>query len=171
MRKRQITLLVLASVVLTCLIGHQAFAQSTNGSTDLTGAWTSNVQLTSGAYAEIKDLTFKMVFNAGGTMTESSNYDAAPPASPAYGVWRRIGGRKFEAKYEFFQPQAVAASEEIFRNNGWLPGGYGILRETITLSRDGNSFESTITIDMFDNSGKAISGGGKGTARGVRIRF
>lgn len=171
MRTRQTNLLAVSIAALTCLTAHQAFAQSANVSNDLAGAWTSKVQLTSGAYAEVKDLAFKMVFNVGGTMTESSNYDAAPPASPAYGVWRRIGARKFEAKYEFFQPQPTATSEEIFRNNGWLPGGYGILRETITLSRDGNSFNSMIAIDMFDNSGKAAAGGGRGTAHGVRIRF
>lgn len=171
MRKRQTRLLAVSIVTLICIIGERASAQSAIGSRDLAGAWTSKVQLTSGAYAEVKDLTFKMVFNVGGTMSESSNYDAAPPASPAYGVWRRISSRKFEAKYEFFQPQSATTSEEILKNNGWLPGGYGILRETITLSRDGNTFDSAISIDMFDNAGKAIAGGGKGTARGTRIKF
>lgn len=171
MRNARTNLLAVSIAALTWFTGESAFAQTANGSNDLAGAWTSKVQLTSGAYAEVKDLTFKMVFNAGGTMSESSNYDAAPPASPAYGVWRRIGVRKFEAKYEFFQPQFAATSDEILKNNGWLPGGHGILRETITLSRDGQRFDSAITIDMFDNSGKAIAGGGAGTAKGVRIRF
>ena len=37
----------------------------------------------------MKDLEFMYVFNVGGTMTASSNYDGAPPVPPAYGVWRR----------------------------------------------------------------------------------
>ena len=28
--------------------------------------------------------------DSGGTMTESSNYDASLPAPPAYGVWRMV---------------------------------------------------------------------------------
>ena len=52
------------------------------------GAWRSKVQFETGALAGIKDLEFLYVFNAGGTLTESSNYDGAPPVPPAYGVWR-----------------------------------------------------------------------------------
>src|SRR4051812_33684080 len=42
----------------------------------LTGAWRSKIQFTTGSFAAVKDLEFMYVFNAGGTMTESSNYDA-----------------------------------------------------------------------------------------------
>ena len=47
---------------------------------DLVGAWRSKLQFQSGDFAAIRDLEFMYVFNPGGTMTESSNYDAAPPA-------------------------------------------------------------------------------------------
>ena len=57
----------------------------------LVGAWKSQVRFTSGAFASIQDLEFMYVFNAGGTLTESSNYDGAPPVPPAYGIWRRVG--------------------------------------------------------------------------------
>ena len=39
---------------------------------------------------ETKDLEFMYAFNVSGTMTESSNYDAAPPVPPAYGVWKKV---------------------------------------------------------------------------------
>ena len=54
----------------------------------LVGAWRSRIQFSSGDFAPVKDLEFLCVFNRGGTMTESSNYDSAPPVPPAYGVWR-----------------------------------------------------------------------------------
>jgi hypothetical protein len=44
------------------------------------------------------------VFNTGGTMTESSNYDGAPPVPPAYGVWRSVGPNEFEAKMSTTRP-------------------------------------------------------------------
>ena len=43
---------------------------------DLVGEWRAHLQFTSGAFAPVKDLEFMYVFNQGGTMTESSNYDA-----------------------------------------------------------------------------------------------
>jgi hypothetical protein len=43
--------------------------------------------------------------------------------------------------------------------------------ETITLSADGQTYESTIAYDMFDAAGKPASGGGHATARGSRIQF
>ena len=49
---------------------------------NLVGAWRSNLQFSEGTFAALKDLEFLYVFNAGGTMTESSNYDGAPPVPP-----------------------------------------------------------------------------------------
>lgn len=137
----------------------------------LRGAWQSNVQFSSGAFAPIKDLRFLYVFNAGGTMTESSNYDGAPPVPPAYGVWREISPNKFEAKYVFYITKAPAAFQDIAGGGGWLPTGHGVLTETITLGDDGNSFDSTIHYDAFDMSGKPATGGGDATAHGTRIAF
>ena len=137
----------------------------------LTGAWRSNIQFTSGAYAAIKDTKFMYVFNAGGTVTESSNYDASPPVSPAYGVWRRTGTRQYEVRYEFFADKAPANFDEIARGGGWSPDGHGLLTEKITLSADGNSFDSTIKYELFDPQGKVIAGGGEATCKAVRIKF
>jgi hypothetical protein len=50
---------------------------------DLAGEWRAQLQFSSGAFAPIKDLEFMYSFNQGGTMTESSNYDASPPVPPA----------------------------------------------------------------------------------------
>ena len=137
----------------------------------LTGAWHGNVQFTSGAYAGIKDAEFMYVFNAGGTMTESSNYDASPPGPPAYGVWKRTGARQYEARYEFFVNKSPANFDDIAKGGGWAPDGHGVLTEKVTLSADGKSFESTIHYELFDRQGKRIAGGGEAACKAERMSF
>jgi len=138
---------------------------------DLAGEWRATLQFRDGAFAPIGDLEFMYVFHAGGTMMESSNYDASPPVPPAYGIWRRVGPSRFEAKYEFYATKAPAALEEITKGGGWLPAGRGVFLETITLSDDGEAFTSTIRYDAFDQAGKPIEGGGTATGQGVRLKF
>src|SRR5436305_1178265 len=88
---------------------------------DLTGSWRGKVTFPSGAFAGLKGLEYMYVFNAGGTMTESSNYDGVPPVSPAYGIWRRTGPLTFEAKYQWFQTKAVKTSAELIKDGGFMP--------------------------------------------------
>ncbi len=137
----------------------------------LIGAWRSQVRFTSGTLAEMRDLQFMYVFNAGGTMMESSNYDGSPPGPPAYGIWKKNSAREFEATYEFYNTKAPASFDEIAKGGGWLPNGRGVLSETITLSDDGNAFQSTITYTAFDQAGNLIDGGGNGEGAGTRMRF
>jgi len=135
----------------------------------LVGAWKSNIQFKDGAFAEVKDLEFLYVFNAGGTMTESSNYDGAPPVPPAYGVWKSAGGSVFEAKYVFYTTKPPEKAEEIAKG-GWGPAGYGELVERITVSEDGKGFGSEIDLVLYDQKGKMVEGGGRAVGQGVRIR-
>ena len=158
--------LICAATIASLSLGpHTAEAQ------DLAGAWRGPVTFSSGMFAGLKSLEYMYVFSAGGTMTESSNYDGVPPVTPAYGVWRKTGARTYEAKYQWFQTKAVKTSDELVKNGGFMPDGYGIITQTITLAADGNSFTSRISAAMFDNAGKAIAGGSSGTASGTRIRF
>jgi hypothetical protein len=144
-----------------------AHAQGDN----LVGAWHGKVTFSSGMFAGLKGLEYAYVFNQGGTMTESSNYDGVPPVPPAYGVWRKTAARTYEAKYRFYQTRAVKTSDELVKQGGFMPDGFGVITQTITLSADGNGFTGRISVAMFDNDGKAIAGGGTGTASGERIRF
>ena len=137
----------------------------------LLGAWRSNVEFHTGALASIKGFEFMYVFNSGGTMTESSNYDAAPPVPPAYGIWRSLGKDRYEAQYEFFITRPPTPPEAEAGAVGWLPGGRGLLVEAITVSAGGDSFTSTIRYEILDQAGKPADGGGVGEAHGARMTF
>lgn len=135
----------------------------------LVGAWRSHVQFHGGAFASVKGLSFMYVFNSGGTMTESSNYDADPPVPPAYGSWRRTAPNEFEAHYEFFVTKPPAAWTDLAAGNGWPPAGRGVLVERISLATDGHSFTSKLTYSAFDAAGSPAEGGGEADVVGKRI--
>lgn len=140
------------------------------GSDPLVGAWRGKVQFKTGAFASTTDLDFLYVFNAGGTMTESSNYDAMPPVTPAYGAWKKTGPKQYEARYVYYWTKPPAALDEITKGGGWAPGGHGVLTQKITLSEDGNSFDSTLTYEVFDQSGKPTDPTSEASAQGARIK-
>jgi hypothetical protein len=142
-----------------------------SGTLDLVGQWRAKLQFRDGDFAAFDDLEFMYVFNAGGTMTESSNYDAAPPVPPAYGIWRRIGADRFEAKYEFYPTGIPTSFAEITAGGGWPHIGRGVFTETITVAADGATFASTIRYEAFDEAGAPVAGGGEGSGRGVRLHF
>jgi hypothetical protein len=151
--------------------GRQDSSSTVPAAPDLVGQWRASIQFRTGAFAAVKDLEFMYVFNAGGTMTESSNYDASPPVPPAYGIWRRTGSNRFEARYEFYATKAPSGIEEITSGGGWLPAGRGILTETITVAAAGDSFTSSIRYEPLDPAGKGIEGGGEAGGRGLRLKF
>ena len=168
--------LVLVAVVLVSAVVRSApapLAASAAGTAaaDLQGEWRAKLQFSSGAFASIKDLEFMYSFNQGGTMTESSNYDASPPVPPAYGIWRKVGGKEYEAKYEFYVTVAPKDFDAIAKGGGWGLGGRGVFVERITLSDDGKSFTSKIKYDQFDTAGKPAEGGGEATGQGVKLTF
>jgi hypothetical protein len=165
--------LIVSTVLIATACGDttSSSASESSQSSALVGAWRSRIQFNSGAFAEVKDLEFMVVFNAGGTLTESSNYDSAPPVPPAYGVWKESGARKFEATYSFYMTKAPSTFDDIAKGGGWSPAGRGVLTEKITLSADGKSFKSTIAYAAFDQAGNSVEGGGEGTGEGVRMGF
>ncbi|MEO7600008.1 MAG: hypothetical protein ABIV50_13810 [Opitutus sp.] len=138
---------------------------------DMVGAWRGGVQFTTGAFAATKDLEFMYVFNSGGTMTESSNYDASPPVPPAYGVWKATDSLHYEANYAFFWTNPPKTFDDLAKGGGWAPGGHGILTQKIALSADGKSFESTLKLELFDQQGKLTEPASDATAKAARISF
>jgi hypothetical protein len=166
------TLHALALATATLALGCATSRTGSDASAgSLVGAWRGKVQFKTGAFSEVKDLEFLYVFNTGGTMTESSNYDGVPPVAPAYGVWRKTGPRQFEAKYVYYVTKAPATFDEIAKGGGWMPAGRGVLVETIILAGDGQSYHSTIRYDAFDQAGKPTETGSTAEVVAARLGF
>ncbi len=168
------TLLAMLCAVIALSACNDASTPSRAGASEpdaLVGAWRSQIRASSGALVDMKELEFMYVFNAGGTMTESSNYDSAPPVPPAYGVWRKTAPREFETRYAFYVTKPPSAFEDIVNGGGWTPNGHGVLTEKITVADDGKSYVSTLVYKLFDSAGKPAEGGGEATGGGTRIGF
>ena len=165
-------LVVLATLTVSaCAQRASAPADDTSSPDALEGAWRSQIRFEGGALAQLKDLEFMFVFNQGGTLTESSNYDAAPPVPPAYGVWKGSGSRHFEAKYVFYLTAAPKKVEELTGGGGWNPAGLGVFKERIVLSQDAQTYTSTIEYSPFDSQGKPSEGVSRAEGKGRRIAF
>ena len=157
-------------IITGCGNGQSSQASVSADRGTLVGAWRSKIVFRSGPLAEMRDLEFLYAYNAGGTMTESSNYDAMPPVTPAYGVWKKTGPKQYEARYVYYWTKPPAALEEITKGGGWSPGGHGVLTQNITLSDDGSSFDSTIKYEVFDQTGKPTDPSSEASAQGTRIK-
>jgi len=166
-------LLLSALVVATYAtpVVHRGPKGSSHVAPSIIGAWRSKVQFLSGPYAAVKDLKFLLVLNAGGTLTESSNYDGAPPSPPAYGIWRKIGRDQYELRYEFFNLKPPTKFEDITNGGGWTSNGIGVLKEKLKLSPDGQTFVSEISFVLREESGRAIQGIAKAKANAERMKF
>lgn len=162
---------LLLPVFVVALVATGCMTNNHPGGDRLTGAWRGKVEFSSGAYAGTKDVEFMYAFNPGGTMTESSNYDASPPTAPAYGVWRKTGARQYEAIYVFFLNKAPADFDVITKGAGWAPDGHGVLTEKIVLAADGQTFTSSFKYELFDLQGNPAAGGGEATVKAERIAF
>jgi len=163
---------VVALMLLSGCSGPPSDSPTTSTGADaLVGAWRARLKFSDGALAKVNDLEFLYVFNAGGTMTESSNYDAVPPVPPAYGIWRAIGPNQFEATYTYYNTRAPAHLEDLVQGGGWLPAGRGVITERLTVATDRRSFDSSIVLDLFDQAGGRVDGGGHATGHGMRIQF
>jgi hypothetical protein len=165
--------MLLAALVITgCGSGASSHMSGSADRGMLVGAWRSKIVFRSGPLAEMKGLEFLYAYNAGGTMTESSNYDEAANSSPpAYGVWKQIDSRTFETKYVFYTTKAPGPDDRAPNNSDWWPAGHGVLTETITLSNDGQTYTSAIKLAIFDRAGTTITDRGDGTGAGTRITF
>ena len=173
MKTSMCRLLALLTVLITTACGDARQPQSSASAEPdpLVGAWRAQMRFSGGAFVDMKDLEFMYVFNAGGTMTESSNYDGAPPVPPAYGVWRKIGPRQYELKYAFYVTKAPASFDDIAKGGGWSPAGMGVFTEKVTLSDDGKSYKAAVAYAAFDQLGKPAEGGGDASAAGTRMGF
>jgi hypothetical protein len=171
MKKQSIISLLLLTTLLTTGCVEKSSTNEQSKENSIVGGWKGKIQFKTGSFTSVKDLEFMYVFNEGGTLTESSNYDGAPPVPPAYGIWRKTGEKEFEARYEFYWTKVPQSFEELIKSSGFVPSGYGILHEKITLSEDGKSFKSTITYNGFDQAGNPTESGTVAETEIKRMEF
>ncbi len=81
-------------------------------------------------------------FHAGGTVSETGSRSPPSMRSPGHGVWKRTGGRTYDARYTF----------QGFDANGFLATNMDI-RSAITLAADGETFNGVSRFRFSDISG------------------
>lgn len=109
------------------------------------GVWDSTVTLQVCA-SGISIRTFRALnsFEHHGSLVATS--EVAQP--PSLGKWRWLGGRKYRAQFELMR----------FGAGGVFEGMSRITRD-ITMAEDGNSFESVVSIRLFDISNTQFAEG------------
>lgn len=84
-------------------------------------------------------------FHAGGTVSETGSRSPPSRRSPGHGVWRRTGGKTYDARYTF----------QVFDTNGFQSNIMDV-RSAITLSADGDSFTGVSRFLFSDISGNTM---------------
>lgn len=118
----------------------------------IVGLWT--VTFTSGS--QVTDVGFDAWHSDG---TETLN-DVSPIShNVCLGVWKQTGPRRFELKHMVLRFDASGAMI-----------GTAILRETNTVTREGDAFTGTFTIEFLDLEGHVIfTGAGEVTGERVTV--
>ncbi|MGE3510559.1 MAG: hypothetical protein AB7N65_16935 [Vicinamibacterales bacterium] len=106
-----------------------------------------------------------LMFHADGTVLRSvqgevSTNPAAPPHTPAFGVWRYLGKGRF----------GVTMWDLFYDVNTLQPIRYNRLRLELTIGEDRNTASANAIIDVIDLQG-AITATRTGTATFARILF
>jgi hypothetical protein len=115
-----------------------------------------------------KFLVGKSVFDGGYSQwhsdgTEITNSGSIPPWSSNFclGVWKKVGVRKYELNH-------FAVSWDPTNLQATMPMGPANIRETVTMSPDGNEFSGTFSIVQYDNADNVLQQV-QGTVTATRI--
>ncbi|MGH8713916.1 MAG: hypothetical protein ACREYB_07920 [Casimicrobiaceae bacterium] len=133
-------------------------AQSNGGADPIEGLWNSQVTITNcQSGAVMRQFQAMNLFMRGGTLADT---DVQPPSShgPAFGTWQNSGAAQYSSVFQLFR----------YNPDGSFAGANRVTR-TITLATDGNSFTSTIAVDVDDPTGATLSSA-CGTETGSRFR-
>lgn len=161
--KRKISNLRAAAVAITMLALFAQFPVSAQRSGDeasgnertLEGSWSSTVTIRV-CQTGTALFTFPAIqtYMHGGTMQDSA---ADSKRTSGHGVWRRQSGRNYSAAFQFFNFDAAGN-----------PVGKTRVNLQNTLSRNGNNFATTATVEVFDNGGNIVA---TACATGESTRF
>jgi hypothetical protein len=86
------------------------------------------------------------LFARGGTFHDTNATNPAMRSS-AFGEWKRVKPRTYEFAFK------------VFRFNAGTPLGSQIVRHTVVLARDGRSYKSFGTSEVFDVAGTLVGNG------------
>ena len=123
----------------------------------LTGSWEGVVTNAPGGPPPFRVL---MNFTADGGFTGSGDGDNSV-GSPQYGVWERVGGGNSR--------QFAATFRQLFYDANANPTGSAKIRQTVILSRSGNTWQGPFKVEIFAPDGTLVFSGA-GTARATRIQ-
>jgi len=148
MKHRWFSISLAAVLVLVLLVGFRlrttkAAADDDGDQNKIVGLWHTQVSSPCGV---VLFQAFEQ-WGAGGTFIGSGQTDLTPAAleSSAWGVWKRIGPRKFHEIGRFWT----------YDNNA-NPTGFGAIDFTFTLSNDGNTYHGEGPTQFFDTNGNPL---------------
>lgn len=148
-----------AAIVAAAALAVSATASSTRDrdANQLTGTWTTSVTLVNPPPGV--DATFQTfnTFVADGGVLVSSSQSHATQRSLAHGNCAHRSGRQYACTFAWFR----------FDPSGTFVGTQRV-RRTMTLSRDGNSFRSTDTVEVIAPDGTVLASL-QGTETGSRL--
>jgi hypothetical protein len=170
MRKMFLALIIAAMTTMT------AFAQSNENQTqsdetsieinasnaaDPTGSWMGVVTAGPGGPPPFRVL---MNFTKDGGFTGSGDGDVGTTqsGSPQYGVWERVGGRNSRRF-------AVTFLQLYSTNGSGASQGMAKIRQTVILSRSGDTWQGPAKVDIFAPNGTLVFSG-TATATATRIQ-
>jgi hypothetical protein len=125
----------------------------------IVGLWLSVVSAPDNSFPPFK--AFEL-YGGGGTWSGSGQPDLTPAAlsSTAWGIWKRVGERKFRlvARFWTYNPDAT-------------PSGFAAVDVTVALSKDGKTYHGEGPLQFFDNSGNPLGPPSTAFDDGTRITF
>ena len=102
-----------------------------------------------------------LTFARGGTLVGDSSAAGPATKSASYGVWRRTKGwNEYEFGFVFF----------LFNPDGTLFGRQ-VVRQSATLSEDGQSFTTTGTFQVYNAAGAPVGPARCATSTGTRFEL
>ena len=114
--------------------------------TQLTGTWLSTVTLVTPPPGVEPTFLALNTFTAGGGLLVSSNQSNPSLRSLAHGEWTQTGKRRFTSTFAWFRFDASGK-----------PIGTQRVQRTMTLSQNGDSFQSTDTVQVIAPDGTVLA--------------
>lgn len=152
------------SIMLLALLAGSASAhgpgQGGAAAQRLVGAWRVDVAI--GPCSLPEPAAFFSAYNTfhtGGTLSDF-NWISPGFRAPGHGVWRHVGGRRYESRFQFFRYDLPAPA---------TASGIQDVRVLISLDRDGNGYTGEVNAQQADLDGNPVGPPLCGEAVGTRL--